>query len=154
MSRHFKKMIIWFLALMTALVMLGGCGSKTESQKEEKKAEKQEENQDSKQRKEAERGEEKTITITVTHSDGSQKEFSFTTDYEMLGDLLREEDLADGIEGASGFYVTEVDGEKAEDTKQEWWMALKDGEMIQSGVDYTPLEDGDSFELAFSVGYN
>ena len=119
-----------------------------------KKAEKQEENQDSKQRKEAERGEEKTITITVTHSDGSQKEFSFTTDYEMLGDLLREEDLADGIEGASGFYVTEVDGEKAEDTKQEWWMALKDGEMIQSGVDYTPMEDGDSFELAFSVGYN
>ena len=154
MSRHFKKMIIWFLALMTALVMLGGCGSKTESQKEEKKAEKQEENQDSKQRKEAERGEEKTITITVTHSDGSQKEFSFTTDYEMLGDLLREEDLADGIEGASGFYVTEVDGEKAEDTKQEWWMALKDGEMIQCGVDYTPMEDGDSFELAFSVGYN
>ena len=72
----------------------------------------------------------------------------------MLGDLLREEDLADGIEGASGFYVTEVDGEKAEDTKQEWWMALKDGEMIQSGVDYTPMEDGDSFELAFSVGYN
>ena len=50
MSRHFKKMIIWFLALMTALVMLAGCGSKTESQKEEKKAEKQEENQDSKQR--------------------------------------------------------------------------------------------------------
>ena len=61
MSRHFKKMIIWFLALMTALVMLGGCGSKTESQKEEKKAEKQEENQDSKQRKEDERGKEKTI---------------------------------------------------------------------------------------------
>ena len=154
MFRHLKKMIIWFLVLMTALVVLGGCGSKTESQKEEKKAEEKEENQDKKQKKEAERGEEKTITITVTHSDKSQKEFSFTTDYEMLGDLLREEDLADGIEGASGFYVTEVDGEKAEDTKQEWWMALKDGEMIQSGVDYTPMADGDHFELTFSVGYN
>ena len=154
MSRYMKKIMIWGIALMTAIVMLGGCGSETESHKDETQTEKKDENQDKKHAAKAERGEEKTITITVTHSDGSQKEFSFTTDYEMLGDLLREEDLADGIEGASGFYVTEVDGEKAEDTKQEWWMALKDGEMIQSGVDSTPMEDGDSFELAFSKGYN
>lgn len=152
MSRHLQKILICVLALMTALMMLVGCGSKTESQQEETKTEKKENDQE--QKREAERGEEKTVTITVTHSDGSKKEFSFTTDYEMLGDLLREEDLADGIEGASGFYVTEVDGEKAEDTKQEWWMALKDGEMIQSGVDFTPMKDGDSFELTFSVGYN
>ena len=93
------------------------------------------------------------MTVSVTHKDESVKDFTYTTKYEMLGDLLRGEDLVDGIEGSAGYYVTTVDGEEAIDRKQEWWMVKKNGEMTQTGVDSTQMEDGDSFELVFTTGY-
>ena len=46
------------------------------------------------------------------------------------------------------------DGETAEESAQEWWKLTKGGEMVNTGVDATPIADGDAFELTFMVGYD
>ena len=37
---------------------------------------------------------------------------------------------------------------------QEWWKLTKDGEMVNTSADATPIADGDHFELTFMVGYD
>ncbi len=95
----------------------------------------------------------KDITLNVTHGDGSEKSFSISTDAEFLGEALQEEKLIEGEDGQYGLYITAVDGETADSDNQEWWCLKKDGEMTSTGVDTTPISDGDTFELVLTVGY-
>lgn len=96
---------------------------------------------------------EKNITVTVIHGDESSKEFSYTTDAEYLGDILQAEGLISGDQGEYGLYVKVVDGEEINETNQEWWCLTKGGESVNTGVDMTPIADGDTYELTFTVGY-
>ena len=50
-------------------------------------------------------------------------------------------------------FVTTVDGETADDSQQQWWKVSVNGEMAQKGVDETPVNDGDTFELALTTGW-
>ena len=45
----------------------------------------------------------------------------------------------------------EVDGVEADDSKSQWWCITKDGEQVNTGVDATPIEDGDHYELTLST---
>ena len=159
MSMHRIKLVTWIVMLTLSVWLLAGCGGKEDSGKDDQQTDKQtesvaDEGEEKDQASEqAPEGEEKTVTVSVTHKDESVKDFTYTTKYEVLGDLLRGEDLVDGIEGSAGYYVTTVDGEEAIDRKQEWWMVKKNGEMTQTGVDSTQMEDGDSFEFVFTTGY-
>ena len=40
-----------------------------------------------------------------------------------------------------------------DDSKQEWWSFTKDGQMLETGVDTTPIADGDHFEITLTAGY-
>ncbi len=95
----------------------------------------------------------KTVTVEVIHRDASLKTFEYRTDREYLGELLTDESLADGEDGAYGMFITTVDGETADDTAQEWWCITKDGEMLNTSADQTPLADGDKYELTLTTGY-
>lgn len=95
----------------------------------------------------------KTITLQVVHKDGSQKEFTVSTDAEYLGEALKREELIAGDEGEYGLYVKTVDGETVDDANQEWWCLTKDGEMPSSGVDTTPIADGETYVFTLTVGY-
>ena len=96
---------------------------------------------------------EKQIAIAVIHGDGSENTFSYDTDAEYLGEVLTEEGLAEGTEGPYGMFITTVDGETADDSKEQWWCITKDGEMVNTGADQTPIQDQDQFELTLKEGY-
>lgn len=96
---------------------------------------------------------EKHISIAVIHGDGSENTFTYDTDSDYLGDVLKEENLADGTEGPYGMFITTVDGETADESKEQWWCITKEGEMLNTGADQTPIADQDQFELTLKEGY-
>ena len=96
---------------------------------------------------------EKHITISVVHSDSSKSTFSYDTDAEYLGEALTEQNLAEGTEGPYGMFITTVDGETADDSKEQCCCITKDGEMVNTGADQTPIQDQDQFELTLKEGY-
>lgn len=95
----------------------------------------------------------KNIVIEVVHADGSTKEFPVATDEEYLGGVLRQENLVEGEEGEFGLYIHAVDGEYADESRQQWWCCCKDGEMLMTGVDDTPIADGEHYELVLKTGW-
>lgn len=95
----------------------------------------------------------KNITFTVVHKDGSKADFPISTTATNLRQALEEEGLISGEESSYGLFVTTVDGETADDSKEEWWCLTKGGEMWNYGVDDTEIQDGDAFEFTLTVGY-
>lgn len=93
----------------------------------------------------------KTVVVEVVHAGGNSREFTCQTDEEYLGPLLLEEKLAEGEQGAYGLFITTVDGETAQDSLRQWWCITKEGERVDTGVDTTPIADGDHFELTMST---
>lgn len=91
----------------------------------------------------------KTLVVEIVHADGSAKEFTCHTDEEYLGPVLVAEGLIEGEEGPYGLYITAADGEAAEGN--QWWCVTRDGQMVETGVDATPVADGDHFELTMST---
>ena len=70
------------------------------------------------------------------------------------GELLLAEQVAEGEDSAYGLFITTVDGETAQDSLRQWWCITKGGERVETGVDATPIADGDHFELTFTTGYD
>ena len=95
----------------------------------------------------------KAVTATVVHKDGTSAMVEMHTDAEFLRQALEEKQLISGDETEFGLWVKTVDGETANDANQEWWCFTKGGEMLMTGVDATPIEDGDAFEITLTVGY-
>ena len=98
-------------------------------------------------------GEMRNVTVTVTHKDGSTKDFAYKTDEEMLGPALQKAGLIEGEDGQYGLFVTTVDGYTADDASQEWWCLTVDGESAMTGIDSTPIEEGKKYGLVLTVGY-
>lgn len=95
----------------------------------------------------------KTIAVQVVHGDGSTEDFSVSTDAEYLRGALEQEGLVSGTESEYGLFVTTVDGETADDAAQEWWCFTKGGESLTTGVDTTPIADGERYEITLTVGW-
>ena len=96
----------------------------------------------------------KTIHIEVVVSDTDTREYTLHTDQEYLRGALEEENLISGTESAEyGLFVTTVDGITADDSLQQWWCFTKGGEIVNTGVDTTPIQDGDQFEITLTTGY-
>ena len=98
----------------------------------------------------------KTITVTVIHADGSSKEFTYHSDEEYLGPVLLAEKLVVGNEGPYGLEIKSVDGEEAVwnagDSHGAYWALFIGEEYAMTGADSTPIADGDSFKLVYTVG--
>ena len=101
----------------------------------------------------------KTITVSVFDTVGSTEASNtatITTDEEYLRGVLEQEDSGISISGSEseyGLFVTTVDGVTADDSKQQWWCFTKGGEMLNTGVDSTPIADCDTFEITLTEGY-
>lgn len=93
----------------------------------------------------------KAIVFQVTHSDGNVVNFDIRTDSENLRGALEQENLITGNESAYGLFVTEIDGEAADDGQRQWWCFTKDGEMLNTGVDDTMIADGEHYEAFIDV---
>ena len=96
----------------------------------------------------------KTVTVTVVHGDESTREFTIHTDAETLRGALEQEKLIEGTESEWGLYVLTVDGETADEAQQQWW-CFNDGagNMLETGVDSTMIQDGDSYEIVLTTGW-
>lgn len=96
----------------------------------------------------------KIVEIEVIHRDGSVKKLKYKTEQNYLGQVLKKEKLIDGLQNNFGTFITVVDGEMADEFKQEWWCVTSNGEMVMSTVDEIVLEKTNKFELTLTTGYN
>jgi len=93
----------------------------------------------------------KDYTVTVVHSDGSEKVFRYTTDSEYLGDALLAEGLIAGEEDQFGLTLITVDGEDALwDTDNAYWAVYIGEEYANTGISSTPVSDGGTFRLEYT----
>ena len=95
----------------------------------------------------------KTITVTIDHMVGDDKTLEIKTDADFLRGALEQETLIEGTDSQYGSFITEMDGEAADESKQQWWGYTKSGEYVDTGIDQTPIADGDSFEFKLNEGY-
>ena len=92
----------------------------------------------------------KTISVTILSEIDRvdlNETVSIRTDAEYLKEALEEKNLIEGEDGSPGFYVTTVNGVLADESQQEFWCLYKNGEMSQTGVDTTVIQNGDQFSL-------
>ena len=90
----------------------------------------------------------KTLTLTITHMDGTEKTVTVKTDAQYLLDALNEKSLVDGYDSEFGYTITTVDGEFADADKGEWWVFTKGGEWVDIELEaVTVIYDGDGFEF-------
>ncbi len=94
---------------------------------------------------EADPSADKTIRLTVTF-DGKDEILDVKTGEETLGAALLKEGLISGSDSEYGLFVDTVNGHFADSAKNEYWVFTKGGEWVTTGVDSTPIADGDAFE--------
>ena len=95
----------------------------------------------------------KEITVTVVHSDGAVKEFTYKTDAEYLGDVITAEGLVEGVEGPYGLEIHAVDGEGASwEENQSYWALFIGEDYATTGADGIVLEDGGVYKLVYTIG--
>ncbi len=95
----------------------------------------------------------KQFVLEVVHGDGSVQRLTIQTDRAWLGEALRDEGLIDGEEGPYGMFIKTVDGETADESRQEWWCLTRSGGTVNTSADDAPIADGDQYELTLMVGY-
>ena len=95
----------------------------------------------------------KTITVQIIVDGQDTVTKSITTDAEYLRGALDEDNLLIGEDGPYGLFVKAVNGITADDAKQQWWCFTKGGADLFTGVDSTPIADGDTFEITLKTGY-
>ena len=92
----------------------------------------------------------KEITVTVVHSDGSEKTFTYHTDEEHLDNVLLAEGLITGHEDTYGLVIDSVDGETASwETDGAYWSLYVGEEYATTGISTTPVTDGASYKLVY-----
>ncbi len=96
---------------------------------------------------------EKTITVRVAHLQGEPAEYQFSTDAEYLRQALEEQDLIAGEEAEYGIWVHTVDGETADESRQQWWGYNVNGQYGEYGVETQPVADGDVYEFVLNEGW-
>lgn len=127
-----KKMIVSLVALVLVIAVMAGVYMATRPETAEGS---------------------KTITVTVVHADGSEKVFEYHTDEEFLGAVLTAEGLVTGYEGEYGLVIESVDGETASwEENQSYWALFVGEEYATTGAGTTPIHDGDTFKLVYTIG--
>lgn len=94
----------------------------------------------------------KDFTVIVVHSDGTSKEFQYSSSQDYLGRALVEVGLVEDNQDQYGLYIHEVDGERAVwEENQAWWGIYIGEESAVTGADAIVLTDGGVYKLVFSV---
>ena len=89
-----------------------------------------------------------TFTFTVVDKDGNETPFEIHTDQEIVGDALTELALISGDESEYGLYVKTVNGITADyDADGVYWAFYINGEYAATGVDSTPVTEGENYSF-------
>lgn len=88
------------------------------------------------------------FTFEVVDGEGNQTNFVINTDKETVGEALLDQELIAGEDSDYGLYVKTVNGITADyDTDGSYWAFYVNGEYASSGVDSTPVVDGDTYSF-------
>lgn len=94
----------------------------------------------------------KSFTVTVTHADKTEKEFTYETGEKMLGAFLEQEGLIESEGADKGMFHT-VDGEKADwNENQSYWALFIGEEYAMTGIYDTEIVDGAAYKLVYTLG--
>ena len=156
-GKKIKSMLLCMMLTMAMAITAVGCGSKTENTTDtQKNTEISIVNTESTVETEAVAVAQEIIlgegsvkfTFIVVDADGNETNFVVSTDKETVGDALLELNLIEGEEGDYGLYVKTVNGITADyDTDHTYWAFYVNGEYSNTGVDSTPVNEGDTYEF-------
>lgn len=96
----------------------------------------------------------KAITIEVVNKAGESTEYALKTDAEYLRQAMEEADglTFSGTEDDYGMMVDTVNGEKADYTADgAYWSFYVNEEYCNYGIDSQPVEDGDAFQIVYTI---
>ena len=86
------------------------------------------------------------FAFIVVDGDGNETDFVIHTDAKTVGDALLEQNLIEGDDSEYGLYVKTVNGVTADyDTDGTYWAFYINDEYASTGVDSTPVTDGDIY---------
>lgn len=125
------------LVLVAAMVlMFAGCGQK-DVQENPETTQNQQENV------------KKSFEFQVVELDGTKKEFEVKYDTEKtVGEALLNEGLISGENGQYGLMVDTVNGQKYDYNEDgAYWAFHINGEYAMTGVDMTPIKDGEIYSF-------
>ncbi len=84
----------------------------------------------------------------MVDKDGVETLFEIHTDKEIVGEALTELELISGDEGDYGLYVKTVNGITVDyDTDGKYWAFYINDEYASTGVDSTPIAEGESYSF-------
>ena len=130
-SVRFLRIIICLLTVAVVISALTSCVSDTKKVSEGKK----------------------TITVTVVDDKGESSVYHIETESEYLRGAIEEKLGLEGEESEYGLYVKTVNGITADfDENGAYWSFSQNGEMMMTGVDSTPVSDGDTFDIVYTKG--
>ncbi len=87
-----------------------------------------------------------TFNFSVVDKDGNETKYLIHTDAETVGAALMELGLVEGDDEDYGIYVKKVNGILADyDVDKTYWAFYINGEYAMSGVDKTPVAEGESY---------
>ena len=90
----------------------------------------------------------KTMDFTVVDKEGITHLYTIHTDAETVGQALMELELIDGEEGPYGLYIKSVLGQVLDyETDGMYWGFYVNGDYSLTGVDQTPITEGDTYLL-------
>lgn len=130
--KHFTKTLVLLIALLLIALPLTACGEGETTQLDDPI----------------------TVTVKVIHKDKTEKTVVIETRKPTLLGALLQEGLVEGEDQAAGFYITSVDGERADwSVDQGWWCFTKGGAAMMTGAENTKIADGEVYEITYTIGY-
>lgn len=95
----------------------------------------------------------KTFPLEITDKDGNTVHVTVNTDEETVGAALVALNLVEGEDSDFGLYVKAVNGITADyDVDGTYWGFYINGEYAMTGVDQTPIVDGETYTLMVVTG--
>ena len=90
----------------------------------------------------------KVFELTIVDKEGNTHLYEIHTDEEMVGYALLANELIEGEEGPYGMYIKSVLGQVLDyDKDGMYWSFYVNGEYALTGVDQTPITEGESYQL-------
>ena len=90
----------------------------------------------------------KSFELTIVDKEGVTHAYLIHTDEEMVGLALVDLELIDGEAGPYGMYIKSVLGQVLDyETDGMYWAYYVNNEYALTGVDLTPITEGDSYQL-------
>lgn len=96
----------------------------------------------------------KAVTIEVINSEEKSTMYELQTDAQFLQQAMDEAEGLEyvGEEGPYGIQVKSVNGEEAVyETDAAYWGFFVNGEYCNYGISEQPVEDGDAFQIVYTV---